>query len=183
MAGNDSFFEKRISLKSWSIAPHRLIFVRQHSAVQRKEPLQLDLFKPHDFNYQYKAVLSNKITHAANTIEYHEGRGTQEGIFTELKSQMAMGYVPCNSWNANKLYLLCNVFAHNLTRELQMQHRERDRSTTTKRPALWKFTQIGTLRKRIIQRAGRLLRPQGKLTLSMAANDAVRDEIMQYLAI
>ena len=125
--------------------------------------------------------MTNKTTGAANTIEYHEGRGTQEGIFAEFKSQLALGYVPCNSWNANKVYLLCNVFAHNLTRELQMHCKERDRSTTKKRPALWKFTQIGTLRKRIIQRAGRLLRPQGILTLSMAANDAVRDEIMQYL--
>lgn len=181
MRGNDSYFEKQISLKSWSIPFHRFIFVRQHCNLQRKQPLQLDLFQPHDFNYQYKAIVTNKTNSAANTVEYHEGRGTQEGIFAELKSQMALGYVPCNSWNANKFYLLCNVFAHNLARELQMQHKERDRTTTTKRPALWKFTQIGTLRKRIIQRAGRLLRPQGVLTLSMAANEAVRDELMQYL--
>jgi hypothetical protein len=181
MRANDSYFEKQISLRSWSIPRHRFIFVRQHCNVQRKEPLQLDLFQPYDFNYQYKAIVTNKTTGATNTIEYHEGRGTQEGIFAELKSQLALGYVPCNSWNANKVYLLCNVFAHNLTRELQMRYKERDRTTTNKRPALWKFTQIGTLRKRIIQRAGRLLRPQGVLTLSMAANDAVRDEIMQYL--
>jgi hypothetical protein len=181
MRGKDSYFEKQISLKSWSIPRHRFIFIRQPCNVQRKKPLQLDLFQPYDFNYQYKAVVTSKITNAANTIEYHEGRGTQEGIFAELKSQMALGYVPCNRWNANKLYLLCNVLAHNLTRELQMQHNERDRVTTSKRPALWKFTQIRTMRKRIINRAGRLLRPQGVLTLSMAANDAVRDELMQYL--
>lgn len=181
LRANDSYFEKTISLKSWSIARHRFLFVRQYCNVQQKQPLQLDLFKPYDFNYQYKAIVTNKTTGAANTVDFHEGRGTQEGIFAELKSQLALGYVPCNSWNANKVYLLCTVFAHNLTRELQMQYKARDRNTIRKRPALWKFTQIDTLRKRIIQRAGRLLRPQGVLTLSMAANDAVRDELMQYL--
>lgn len=47
--GNDSYFEKQISLKSWSIPKHRFIFVRQHCKMQRKgEPLQLDLFQPYD---------------------------------------------------------------------------------------------------------------------------------------
>ena len=40
------------------------------------------------------------------------------------------------------------------------------RTTQEKRPALWKFEKLDTIRKRIIQRAGRLIRPQGKLTLS-----------------
>jgi len=175
------YFEKSLSLKSWSIAHHRFIFVRQCCKIQDKEPLQLDMFVPQDFNYQYKAVVTNKSSHAKNVTTYHEGRGSQEGLFAELKSQGALSYIPCNTWNANKLYMLCNVMAHNLTKELQMRHRDRDRNTTSKRPALWKFYQIGTLRKRIIQRAGRLIRPKGVWTLSMAANDAVRDEMMQYL--
>ena len=92
-----------------------------------------------------------------------------------------MSYVPCNTWNANKLFLLSNVFAHNLTRELQMRYQERERNTTVKRPALWRFNRIGTLRKQILQRAGRLIRPQGTLTLSMASNYAVEDDILSYL--
>jgi len=182
MNDNAHYFEKSLSLKSWSIPPHRFIFVRQCCKVQDKEPLQLDLFVPHDFNYQYKAVVTNKSSNANNVIANHEGRGSQEGLFAELKSQAALSYIPCNTWNANKLYMLCTVIAHNLCKELQMRHRDRDRNTTSKRPALWKFCQIGTLRKRIIQRAGRLIRPKGEWTLSMAANDAVRDEMMQYLS-
>lgn len=175
------YFEKALSLKSWSVPRHRFIFVRQSCKVQSKEPVQLDLFLPHDFDYQYKAVVTNKSSGADNVVAYHEGRGSQEGLFAELKSQAALSYIPCNTWNANKLYMLCNVIAHNMTKELQMRYRDRDRYTTSKRPALWKFCQIGTLRKRIIQRAGRLIRPKGKWTLSMAANDAVREEMMQYL--
>ena len=175
------YFEKPLSLKSWSIPRHRFIFVRQCCKVQDKEPLQLDLFVPRDFNYQYKAIITNKLTSANNVIANHEGRGSQEGLFAELKSQATLSYIPCNTWNANKLYMLCNVMAHNLCKELQMRYQDRERNTTTKRPALWKFCQIGTLRKRIIQRAGRLLRPEGQWTLSMPCNDSVRDEIMQYL--
>jgi hypothetical protein len=170
-----------ISLNSWTIAPHRFLFVRDRQKGQRKGVIQLDLFKPHDFNYRYKVIVTNKATQAKYAIEYHEGRGTQEGLFAELKTEAAMSYVPCNSWNANKLFLLSNVFAHNLTRELQMRYRERDRNTTVKRPALWKFSKIGTLRKQIIQRAGRLIRPQGVLTLSMASNEAVEESILSYL--
>ena len=174
-------FEKQISLDSWSIAPHRFLFVRDRQKEQSKGVIQLDLFKPHDFNYRYKVIVTNKNTKAKHVVEYHEGRGTQEGLFAELKTEAALSYVPCNTWNANKLFLLCNVVAHNLTRELQMRYRERDRHTSVKRPALWKFSKIGTLRKQIIQRAGRLIRPQGILTLSMANNSTVEDAISSYL--
>lgn len=175
------YFEKKISLDCWSIAAHRFLFVRDRQKEQSKGVIQLDLFKPHDFNYRYKVIVTNKITNAKHVVEYHEGRGTQEGLFAELKTEAALSYVPCNTWNANKLFLLCNIFAHNLTRELQMRYRERDRNTTVKRPALWKFSKIGTLRKQIIQRAGRLIRPQGILTLSMANNPTVEDAITSYL--
>ena len=56
-----------------------------------------------------------------------------------------------------------------------------DRSTQKKRPALWEFEQLSTLRHRIIQRAGRLIRSQGNLTLSMAANEATENEMLQIL--
>jgi hypothetical protein len=175
------FFDKSIALDSWAIAPHRFLFVRDRQKEQSKGVIQLDLFKPHDFNYRYKVIVTNKTTQAKHIVEYHEGRGSQEGLFAELKTEAAMSYVPCNSWNANKLFLLSNVIAHNLTRELQMRYRERDRNTTVKRPALWKFSKIGTLRKQIIQRAGRLIRPQGILTLSMSNNPAVEESILSYL--
>ena len=143
--------------------------------------IQLDLFKPDDFNYRYKVIITNKTTQARHVVDYHEGRGTQEGLFAELKTEAAMSYVPCNCWNANKLFLLSNVVAHNLTRELQMRYRERDRQTTVKRPALWEFNKIGTLRKQFIQRAGRLIRTQGILTLSMPNNSFVEKTILSYL--
>jgi len=64
-----------------------------------------------------------------------------------------------------------------------MRHRERDRNTCVKRPALWQFCKIGTLRKQLIQRAGPLIRPQGVLTLSMSTNSAVEELMRSYLPL
>ncbi len=55
------------------------------------------------------------------------------------------------------------------------------RATQEKRPALWKFEKLDTIRKRIIQRAGRLIRPQGKLTLSMSVNKTIEKEFLHLM--
>jgi len=55
--------------------------------------------------------------------------------------------------------------------------------TRPKRPAAWEFRTLDTLRHRIIQRAGRLTRPQGKLTLTMSANKAVRKDLLHFLDV
>lgn len=72
--------------------------------------------------------------------------------------------------------------AHNLTRELQIDTYERERGTTAKRRNLWGFETLGTLRNRLIRRAGRFIRPQGRLTLVIQANKKLRDELEQYAA-
>ena len=74
------------------------------------------------------------------------------------------------------------LLAHNLGRELQMIAYPPSRTTLEKRPALWDFARLDTLRCRLIQRAGRLIRPQGQLTLSMSANQAVQEELLHYIA-
>ncbi len=81
----------------------------------------------------------------------------------QLKNQAQMGYVPARRLVANKVYLLCSLLAHNLSRELQMQIQEPERGTTQKRTVKWVFEGLDTLRRTIIARAGRLTRPQGKL--------------------
>jgi 16S rRNA C967 or C1407 C5-methylase (RsmB/RsmF family) len=62
-----------------------------------------------------------------------------------------------------------------------MMTRPAQRTIQEKRTALWQFEQLATLQQRIIQRAGRLIRPQGRLTLSMSANSAAQNELLQYL--
>lgn len=114
-------------------------------------------------------------------LDFHHGRGSQEGLFAELKSHNHLDYIPCERWYGNQAYLLATLFAHNLNRELQMVGKEPQRLPSAKRAGLWKIEKLNTQRQRLIQRAGRLLRPQGKLTLSMAVNDALKEESLDCL--
>ena len=115
-------------------------------------------------------------------LAFHDRRGSQEGIFGELKSQCQMGYVPVRTLVGNQIYLLAGLFAHNLTRELQMMALPQSRHTTAQRAALWVFEKLDTLRGTLIRRAGRLTRPQGRLTLTISGNQVVKHQLLQYLA-
>ncbi len=175
------FFEVDWKPLSWK-RNHRFVVVRQAKKIQQKEPIQLDIFTPFDYQWAFKVVLTNKKLTAAKLVAFHNGRGSQESIFAELKTGNQMDYVPTRTWAGNQVYLMSAVMAHNLTRELQMIASPQDRSTEAKRPMLWKFKTLSTLRKEIIQRAGRIIRPKGKLVLSMAQNDAVKGQMLHFLA-
>lgn len=173
-------FEQRWKPKSWA-RKRRFLFVRQHAPVARTGPLQLDLFVPVSYQYSYKVILTNRSDSAADVIALHNGRGSQEALFAELKSQNSFGYIPGRTWRANRVYMQSAILAHNLVRELQMSTRAPTTRDSAKRPALWVFDKLETVRLRVVQRAGRLISPNGKLTLSMSSNDAVRKEILDYL--
>ena len=55
--------------------------------------------------------------------------------------------------------------------------------TSEKRRPLWTFESLSTIRQRLVQHAARLIRPQGRLTLVMGANDRVREEIERHLKL
>ena len=175
-----TYFEAQWKPKAWE-THHRFLFIRTRVKQLYKEPVQLDLFTPHQFGYEFKVILTNKCLSARKVLAFHNGRGAQEGLFAELKSDNQLDYVPTRTWVGNQIYLLSVLLAHNLGRELQMMAHPPARTTLEKRPTLWEFTRLGTLRRRLIQRAGRLTRPHGQLTLSMVVNPAVRDELLHYL--
>jgi hypothetical protein len=166
--------------KAWK-TPHRFLFIRTRVKHQHKDPVQFDLFVPHAYGYEFKVILTNKSLRARKVLVFHNGRGSQEGILAELKSDNALGYVPTRSWVGNQIYLLSVLLAHNLGRELQMIAHPPSRATLEKRPAFWAFERLDTFRRRILQRAGRLIRPQGQLTLSMSANPAAQEDLLHYL--
>ena len=174
------YFERRWKPKCWN-RKYRFVFVRQESKKQQKGPVQLDLFIPYEYGYEFKVILTNKRLTTRKLVAYHNGRGSQEGIFAELKSQNQLGYVPTRNWNGNKIYLLCTLLAHNLTKEVQMRATPPQRVTEAKRPALWEFKQLGTIRRDLIQRVGRLISPQGRLTLSMHIDRKNQAQLLQYM--
>jgi len=78
--------------------------------------------------------------------------------------------------HGNQIFNLAAAIAHNLGRELQMATTKRspNRALKRTRPALWRFAELGTLQQRLLHRAGRLTRPQGRDLLTMAANEATK---------
>jgi len=168
-----SYFERFWHPKSWT-QTYRFVFIRKRVPLQRKGPLQLDLFIPCEEGYEFKAIITNKSVQADTVLRFHNGRGAQEGIFGELKTHCAMGHVPVRRRLGNQIYLLAGLFAHNLVHELQMRTEAPTRQTTDGRAPLWEFKSIDTFRKTLLQRAGRLTRPNGRLTLVISAGHTVR---------
>jgi hypothetical protein len=175
-----SYFEGSWKPKSWD-TNYRFIFTRRKTRKQRKGPIQLDLFEPRDFNYDYKVVVTNKSESAKAVTLFHNGRGSQEAIFGDAKGDCGLNVIPTRRLAGNQIYTLCSMMAHNLSREIQMISAPVAHRALPKRPTTWKFKTLDTLRHRIIQRAGRLTRPQGELTLTMSANSAVRKDLLHFL--
>ncbi len=175
-----SFFERPWKPKSWERA-YRFVFVRTRAKKQQKGPVQLDLFVPYEYGYEFKVIVTNKTARVKTVLRFHEGRGAQEGVFGELKTTCQMGHVAVRGLVGNQLYLLAGLLAHNLVRELQMQTSGPDRGTTENRAALWCFERLDTLRRTVIQRAGRLTRPAGRLTLTISGTRFVRNKLLRML--
>lgn len=164
-----SYVESDWRPRSW---PHgfRVILFRSRNPVQRKGPLQLDLFEPRDYDFEYKVVVTNRrACHPRTVLHFHNGRGSQEKLIGEAKQDAAAGLVMGRRLCGNQLFTLAGLLAFNLARELQMRTRQPLRSTWPKRPPLWEFWSLGTLRERLLCLPGRLLHPQGYLTLRVAA--------------
>lgn len=174
-----AYFEQRWKPKSWS-RDYRFIFVRTRTTVRDKAPVQLDLFVPKQYGYEFKVLVTNKASDAEEVVLYHNGRGAQEGVFAELKSHGQLDYVPTKTLAGNQVFLLSAVLAHNLNREMQMIAHPPSRSMTSQRSPLWNFERLDTLRCKLLQRAGRFTRPQGRLTLTLNANKAVRHDLLHY---
>jgi hypothetical protein len=159
--------------KSWS-AGYRLLLLRKRRVKQRKGPLQLDLFEPRDYEYEYKVVVTNKTEHARTVLHFHNGRGSQEKGLGELKQHAALDVIPTRTLHGNQLFTFASILAHNLGRELQMRAAPPSRGTLPKRPARWVFLSLGSIRDRLLRRVGRLLYPQRRFTLRLSANPDVQ---------
>lgn len=175
-----SYFESDWTPKCWRDS-YRLICLRRRRKVPIKGPLQLDLFEPRDFDFEYKVIATNKTCTAKSVLLFHNGRGSQEKLFGEGKQNCALDYLPTRRKVGNQIFTLAAMLAHNLSRELQMATLEPQRATTPKRQSLWAFASLGTIRQHLLHNAGALTRPQGELTLTMNANKTVREEMQRYL--
>lgn len=177
-----SYFETSWKPKCWT-KRYRFVFIRKRVRRQHKALLQLDLFTPREEGYDFKVIFTNKRVGARHVIAFHEGHGAQEGIFAELKFRCHLDYIPVTTLAGNQAYLLAGLLTHNLSRELELQMTTYlpQRGTMAKRTPLWAFQKLGTLQRKLIEHAGRLLRLAGNPVLSMNANETVEQELLHYL--
>jgi hypothetical protein len=151
--GQCHYFERHWKPDAWEM-PRRFVFIRQQEKIQHKEPVQLDLFTPYEYGYTFKVIITNKTLSAGKLMAYHNGRGSQETRWHMYPHELGgvirfIGYRRC--W---PIILPVSYTWYPM---------EPTRQTQQKRPACWDFMQLNTLRQHIIQRAGRLIRPQGQV--------------------
>ncbi len=127
--------------------------------------------------------MSDKCESAKAVVLFHNGRGSLEAIFSDAENDAALNVIPCKRLCADLIFTISAMMAHNLSREIQMPALPFAIRARAKRPAAWKFKKLSAIRRLIILRAGRLTRPQGKLTLTMSANQAVRKNFSHFLNI
>ena len=121
--------------------------------VQRWPNPEPDLFHPEPYCYHVIATNDERKPH--KVIWFHNGRGDAENYNKELKSGFGMDYAPCRSLRADAVYFEIGVLSYNLT-------------IAVKRLLLggdWVRRTIASLRWRLIQLAGKVVRHGRKLIL------------------
>ena len=83
--------------------------------------IQIDIYFLASTSYEFKVTVTNNKINPRKVVLFHEERGSQEGIFSELKTHCQMDYIPVNTGVGNQLYMFAGILAHNLTRELQIR--------------------------------------------------------------
>ena len=124
--------------------------------------------------------MTNKSVKIKNILNFHNGRGSQEGLIGELKTCAQCDLIPVRKKHGNQIFFISGILAHNLGRELQMNTLEKKRNTSMKRASLWKFSKLSTLGSKLIRCAGRLTRPQGKLKLTINKNKLIMEEFSHF---
>ena len=84
------YFEARWKPKSWDTR-YRFIFIRKQVRCQDKLPVQFDLFRPIEYGYEFKVIVTNKRMSPRKVVAFHEGRSSQEGILRRAQDALPDG--------------------------------------------------------------------------------------------
>ena len=129
-------------------------------SIKREERPQPDLFDETVTPYAYHVVASNwpaeeKTAH--EVLRWHNQRGQAENFNKELKTGFGMEQLPCGDSGANAVFFRIGVLAYNLFIGFKR----------LACPAAWASQTIATVRWRLVQVAGRILRHAGQVVLRL----------------
>lgn len=128
----------------------RLIVVRRST--------QGELFEDGPSPYRYTAVASNRNESAAATMAWYGQRGeASENRLKELKIGFGQERMPCGQFEANAVFFRLGVLAYNLFKSF----------TQSTLDAAWHRHQVQTLRWRLYQTAGKVVRHAGQRILKI----------------
>jgi hypothetical protein len=125
--------------------------------VQRWKNAQRDLFKPEDWCYHVIATNLDDLT-PEEVVWWHNQRGQAENFIKELKSGFGMEQMPSGVFSANALYFGLGVLAYNTAQALKLFFLDKE----------WRRHTIGTLRWRLVEIAGKVIRHGRQLILKLA---------------
>ena len=175
--GVDGFFTS-ITVKKWDRTIDVAIY-RKRVFHETRKNYQLDLFDPDNGTWEYSAVATSLDFDVRRLWRFMAGRGLHEKIIGELKSTLALDTIPTNHYEANSAWQQFVVLAHNLLANFQIETAVTERPRTHKRTAHWVLRSAQTLHFEIINRAGRLVRPEGRLTLQLQRNKQAEQQFDQ----
>jgi len=132
-------------------------------SIKREERRQPDLFEAPTTPYAYHVVASNwpveeKTAH--EVLVWHNQRGQAENFNKELKHGLGMEQMPCGASGANAVFFRIGVLAYNLFIGFKR----------LACPAAWASQTIATVRWRLVQVAGRMLRHAGQVVLRLVVD-------------
>jgi hypothetical protein len=129
--------------------------------IKREVVRETDLFEKEDERYRYYVIATNyedEERDAKSILLFHNGRGDAENFNKELKIGLGMERMPSGQSHANAVFFRIGVIAYNLFIGFK-------RLTC---PESWLRQTIATLRWKMIQVAGRIVRHAGQVILKIA---------------
>ena len=128
--------------------------------IKREERRQPDLFEEGTGPYAYHVVASNwgekeKSAHAV--LGWHNQRGQAENFNKELKHGLGLAQLPCGDSWANAVFFRIGVLAYNLFIGFKR----------LACPSAWAPQTIATVRWKLVQVAGRIVRHAGQVVLRL----------------
>jgi len=129
-------------------------------SIKREERVQDDLVEPATGPYAYHVVASNwpqEEKTANEVLQWHNQRGQAENFNKELKTGLGMEQLPCGDAGANAVFFRIGVLAYNLFIGFKR----------LACPAAWATQTIATVRWKLVQVAGRMLRHAGRVVLRL----------------
>ncbi len=123
-----------------------------------RRPIQGELFDEESPKVRYKVIASNRDESAEDTIAWYNARGEHsENRIKELKIGLGMERMPCGQFGANAMFFRIGVLAYNLFRMFELEILPTD----------WHRHQLRTVRWRLYQVAGKVVRHAGQLYLKV----------------